>query len=276
MLKALEGMEPREAEAVLASVTRSLLPTASLVPPALEGASNTPEQQRLSEQVLDEIKQRIPGVEQLPEHEVRSALLQLLYEELSEYLLPRLDYDSIRWSAWQAPLDTRSRRTWPKIDATSKPKPTIFVGSSREGLALVRSFQDLLSDVAVVMTWLEATLVPGITVLDQLLRSANRFDFAVFILTSDDAAGLRGRPRGHVPSLLYFEAGLLVGKLGVDRVSFIVPSGEARLASDLAGISTLTYDPSGTRGGIEESARLLMKQIKRLGPLGDVRFSYSA
>jgi predicted nucleotide-binding protein with TIR-like domain len=275
MLKTLEGTDRKEAEAVLVLAARSLLPAP--LSSKTVGFIETPEQLLLSERVLNEIRANIPGVEQMAELEVRSAMLQLLSKELSEFVLTMVDVDRVRGSAWQPPLGrSLSWRHYLTSSSTTR-KPKIFIGSAREGHDIVRLLKDQLSDIATVASWAEATSQPGMSAVEQLIRSASQFDFAVFVLAPNDADAIfRGRPPKHPSPLLFFEAGLLVGKLGVDRVSFVAPSGQPRLTSDLAGITTFEYDPSAKDQSIQEASLLLINRVKRLGPLTDARFPYSA
>lgn len=64
-------------------------------------------------------------------------------------------------------------------------KPSIFVGSSTEGLEVARAVQVQLADGEVEL-WNEGVFTLGHSTLESLVKALNRFDFAVLVLTPDD------------------------------------------------------------------------------------------
>ena len=106
-----------------------------------------------------------------------------------------------------------------------KAKPSVFIGSSSEGLEFARAIRGLLTDVAQITLWNEGFFRPGNTFIDTLVNALPRFDFAALVLTADDL--IRSReiesfgPRDNV----LFELGLFMGRLGRARTFLVHQSG---------------------------------------------------
>jgi len=65
-------------------------------------------------------------------------------------------------------------------------KPSIFIGSSSEGLSFARAIKEKLGEEAEVTIWNEGLFEVGSVTLDELRTFSYRFDFAVLVLTPDD------------------------------------------------------------------------------------------
>ena len=122
-------------------------------------------------------------------------------------------------------------------------KPTLFVGSSSEGLEFARAVNALLDEDAEVTLWKEGFFDVGSTFIDSLIKAVPRFDFAVLMLTADDLLTSRDvttlGPRDNV----LFELGLFMGRLGRERTFVIRARGDQiKIPSDLAGLTTAMYD----------------------------------
>lgn len=122
-------------------------------------------------------------------------------------------------------------------------KPALFVGSSSEGLDFARAVRALLDEDAEVTLWKEGFFDLGGTFIDSLIKALPRFDFAALMLTADDLLTSREAstlgPRDNV----LFELGLFMGRLGRERTFVIRPRGDQiKIPSDLAGLTTATYD----------------------------------
>ena len=122
-------------------------------------------------------------------------------------------------------------------------KPTIFVGSSTEGLDFARAVRTLLRDTAELTLWNEGFFRVGHVFIDTLIGAVTRFDFAILVLTPDDLVQSRSvdsfGPRDNV----LFELGLFMGRIGRAR-TFIVHQSDIgmKIPSDLAGVATAQYD----------------------------------
>lgn len=123
------------------------------------------------------------------------------------------------------------------------PKPSVFVGSSSEGLEFARAIRSLLTDDAEVTVWKEDVFVIGKSFIEALFDALPRFDYAILILTPDDLVSARNveafGPRDNV----IFELGLFMGRLGRSR-TFIVrqAGGKMKMPSDLDGITMAKYE----------------------------------
>ena len=93
-------------------------------------------------------------------------------------------------------------------------KPSMFIGSSSEGIEFARAVRFLLASDVEVTLWNEGFFRPGNTFIETLVNALPRFDFAVLILTPDDLVTSRSvetlGPRDNV----IFELGLFMGRLG--------------------------------------------------------------
>jgi hypothetical protein len=122
-------------------------------------------------------------------------------------------------------------------------KPSLFIGSSSEGLEFARAVRSLLDHDAETRLWDEGYVNPGSTFIDKLVKDLPRFDFAVLVLTPDDLVSSRDvatfGPRDNV----IFELGLFMGRLGRAR-TFMLHQTDAKLKipTDLSGVTAATYD----------------------------------
>ena len=122
-------------------------------------------------------------------------------------------------------------------------KPSLFIGSSTEGLDFARAVRYVLAQDAEITVWDEGFFGIGSTFIERLITSLPRFDFAVLVLTPDDLVNSRDLevfgPRDNV----LFELGLFMGHLGRSR-TFILHQVNSRLKipSDLSGVITAMYD----------------------------------
>jgi hypothetical protein len=122
-------------------------------------------------------------------------------------------------------------------------KPSIFIGSSSEGLEVARAIRGLLSDAAQITVWNEGFFRPGNTFIETLVNALPRFDFAVLVLTADDLIRSRNidsfGPRDNV----LFELGLFMGRLGRARTFLVHQSGvDLKIPSDLSGVTAAVYE----------------------------------
>jgi predicted nucleotide-binding protein len=62
-------------------------------------------------------------------------------------------------------------------------KPTVFVGSSSEGVEIARAIQFQLKDDAHVSIWNEGVFGLSKGTLESLVRNSASFDFAILVLT---------------------------------------------------------------------------------------------
>jgi hypothetical protein len=160
-------------------------------------------------------------------------------------------------------------------------KPSVFIGSSIEGLDVARAIGYQLKDDGEVTIWNEGAFGLSSGTLETLVNDLERFDFAILVLTPDDVIVSRHvtsqAPRDNV----MFELGLFMGSLGRAR-TFVVCSNDPnlKLPSDLAGVSIARYEANRSDGNliaalgppctlIRQAVRDLglsdAKELKRLG-----------
>jgi predicted nucleotide-binding protein len=81
-------------------------------------------------------------------------------------------------------------------------KPSIFIGSSSEGLKAAQALEFQLHQEAEVTIWNEGFFGLGGGTLETLVNALDRFDFAILVLTPDDLVVSREvssqRPRDNV------------------------------------------------------------------------------
>lgn len=125
-------------------------------------------------------------------------------------------------------------------------KPTMFIGSSTELVAVARSVRANLEDVVESTVWDEDFFGLSKGTLDELTRGARRYDLATFVLGEDDVTLLRDKLHLVSRDNVVFELGIFSGALAKERCFFLVPqaSPSFHVPSDLAGVTAAKYDPS--------------------------------
>lgn len=149
------------------------------------------------------------------------------------------------------------------------PRPSLFIGSSTEGLEFARAARGLLNQDAEVSLWNEGFFRLGDTFIETLINGLSRFDFALLVITPDDFERSRGvegfSPRDNV----LFELGLFMGSLGRSRTFMLHQAGAVKIPTDLSGMTAATYDwPRGDnnhQGAIAAACDLIRKAIRELG-----------
>ena len=150
-------------------------------------------------------------------------------------------------------------------------KPSVFVGSSTEGVEVARALGYQLQDVGEITIWNEGVFIPSEGSLESLTNSLDRFDFAVFVFTPDDEVKTRGdtalAPRDNV----MFELGLFLGRLGKSRAFVVRSSQPVKIASDLLGITVMRYDANrgdgNLRAAVSAACVPIREAIRDLGRL---------
>ena len=142
-------------------------------------------------------------------------------------------------------------------------KPSVFVGSSTEGLAVAEVVQIALDHTCDVQLWNQGVFGVGQVTLESLVATANQHDFAILILTPDDVKTSRGSSDPAPRDNVIFELGLCAGILGIGRTFFVYDrSKDLGLPTDLLGITPATYEHHGS-GNLEAALGAACSQIKR-------------
>jgi hypothetical protein len=144
----------------------------------------------------------------------------------------------------------------------------IFVASSSEQLETARAIgRGLESADWEVLVW-HTQFAFSAAYIESLERALDRADFAVVVMTGDDAANVRQGavvlPRDNV----VFELGLFIGRLGRERCAFFHDaSASTRIASDLEGVKGADFYPEGladdrARPALSVRIRQVKQQIR--------------
>jgi hypothetical protein len=116
-------------------------------------------------------------------------------------------------------------------------KPTVFIGSSTEGLPVAKAIKSIFGQQADVEVWNSGGIfTKNQSFLRSLLEMASLFEFAVLIFSKDDVSLIRGETYETARDNVLFEFGLFLGKLGPRRVHTLVEK-DLKLPSELDGIS---------------------------------------
>ena len=122
-------------------------------------------------------------------------------------------------------------------------KPEIFVGCSTEGLKVARALQEKLKDQAIIQIWDQGLFEPGDFVLETLLNSLAKFDYAILILRADDEMTVRNEKKVVSRDNVLFELGLFMGQLGRKKTIVLYDRhSKPKIISDLAGLTFATFD----------------------------------
>jgi hypoxanthine phosphoribosyltransferase len=156
------------------------------------------------------------------------------------------------------------------IDVFRSPRPSLFVGSSSEGLNIASALQVALDYECEVELWTQGVF--GLTKgsLESLVNSLTRFDFAVLALTPDDLTLSRGIKKPSARDNVLFELGLFIGALGRERTFILCDRTKAiPFPSDLAGVTPVTYEPHSSGNEVSSlgaACTLIKNAIHKLGP----------
>ncbi len=148
-----------------------------------------------------------------------------------------------------------------------KQMPSLFIGSSSEGLDVAREIELQLEDEALITIWKNGIFSLGEGILESLMNALDQFDFAIMVLTPDDLLESRGHNYASPRDNVLFELGLFMGRLGRSR-TFILHehNAELKLPSDLAGITRATYK---SRDNLSDAVSLactrIIKAVRSLG-----------
>ncbi|MBD3630983.1 nucleotide-binding protein [Cyclobacterium sp.] len=143
-------------------------------------------------------------------------------------------------------------------------RPRVFIGSSTEQLSIAYAIQANLDHDAQVTVWTQGVFRLSKSALESLMDSLDLFDFAIFVFHPDDITRIRNSSFETVRDNVVFELGLFLGKLGKDKVFFLVPcnSEGLHLPTDLLGIAPGTFDSNREDGNIAASVGPFCNQVR--------------
>ena len=151
--------------------------------------------------------------------------------------------------------------------ARQREKPTLFIGSSSEGLRFAEALGRGLNEVADVMMWNQGVFKLSDTLMEALVTEASAFDFAVLVFTPDDSVTSRTRKRFAPRDNVILELGLFIGCIGRKRTIVVRPDGEnLQIPSDLSGLVTAKYEvDKDARRAVSSAAFDIKEHIARHG-----------
>lgn len=154
--------------------------------------------------------------------------------------------------------------------------PSVFVGSSKEGLRIAREVQSQLADAGEVELWNEGVFALTSGTLESLMQALNRFDYAVFVLSPDDMIFSRGTELYSTRDNVLIELGLFMGRLGRERTFLLCcVDDEIKIPSDLAGIAFATYpkprDPRRLAPAIGPACNKIRNAMEMQGKAADLQ-----
>ena len=138
--------------------------------------------------------------------------------------------------------------------------PTIFIGSSSEGLKIAKHIETQIEDFAECTLWTHA-FDYGKSNFDNLADQIAFYDYAILIATADDIIVSRGKTQKGGRDNVLFELGLFTGGLGKSRVFYVIEE-DTKLPSDLLGI-TLPYIPKTSSVNFDKVLDENVEKIKK-------------
>jgi len=121
--------------------------------------------------------------------------------------------------------------------------PHIFIGSSKEALAVAREIKGgFAHDGFVVQIWEKETFLASDTTIESLEQAIHQSDFAVLVLAPEDDVVSRNIAQRAPRDNVVFELGLFMGALGRRRTYIVSPAHTPiKTPTDLLGITPLYY-----------------------------------
>jgi hypothetical protein len=145
-------------------------------------------------------------------------------------------------------------------------KPTIFVSSSTESRQLVEFLKEDLSSDATVVSWADAPFSVAQPPLAQFSQSLAGADFVVFLLDLAGAVRTRGAREVQPRDNIIFELGLVIGRLGADRVLVVDTTGDPgsfKLPTDLSGLTILRASGLERGDRPRQLSRYIADEVRR-------------
>lgn len=171
----------------------------------------------------------------------------------------------------QERLEERNR----KIGRTND-LPRVFVISSSEGLAVAEEVHRQLDGKAIaVQVWDQGTFGVSDYPISSLMDAMEACDFTISVVRADDVLISRGKKSKSPRDNVNLEVGLSLGVLGRPRTMLLVcAEDQVRLASDLAGLTTLRYrhgSDDEMRRSVRTACMAVKDQIAKEGVFQDRR-----
>jgi predicted nucleotide-binding protein len=143
-------------------------------------------------------------------------------------------------------------------------KPTVFIGSSGEGIKVAEAVKERFGDKAQVDVWNAGSVFTrNIAFLDSLLNASNLYEFAILVFTGDDTTVIRDETHTTMRDNVLFEFGLFLGRVGRRRAHALVED-KLRVPTDLVGIHFDKFNLDGERNpdsSFDETANRIVNDV---------------
>ncbi len=200
-----------------------------------------------------------------------SFVLAIGYSELQEIAGSDAEFWKAAADAVADQLDHRNR----EVGAVNE-LPRIFVISSKEGIEVAREVRkNLDGDDMQVYLWDQGTFAISDYPISSLEDAIERCDFTIAVAQADDVLITREETHKVPRDNVHFEYGISMGRLGRDRSFLLVEAdSKVKLASDLAGLTTLRYlgaDKDKIARTVAKACDLARERIEFVGVRRDRR-----
>lgn len=146
--------------------------------------------------------------------------------------------------------------------------PILFLGSSKESLAIVNAIQSgLTSSPIIVRPWTAPGVFhPSRFPIEDLAEQLKDADFAALILGADDTILSRGKTHEGPRDNVILELGLFMGAIGRARTFLIAPKeADIKIPTDLTGINPIRFEYSGSIPNLAPAYEEIKTTIATLG-----------
>lgn len=154
----------------------------------------------------------------------------------------------------------------------ARTRPSLFIGSSTEGLRIAKALQVLLQHPCEVTIWSQGVFGLSRGTLETLVTALEKFDFAILALTPDDLLTSRETEKPAPRDNVLFELGLFMGGIGRDRTYIVYDrTADLKLPSDLAGVAAATFEPhsdGNLQAALGPAATIIEDEVTRLAIMG--------
>jgi Predicted nucleotide-binding protein containing TIR-like domain len=151
----------------------------------------------------------------------------------------------------------------------TKLRPSVFIGSSTEGLSIAQAIQVNLDRACEVVLWSQGVFGLSNGTLETLAAKLAAFDFAILVISPDDMITSRDIKQNAPRDNVLIELGMFIGSIGAKRTFFVYDrSVDIKIPSDLAGITPATFQPhadNNLQASLGAATTLIQNAINSLG-----------